>query len=104
MKSYQTNRALWCVMSVVVFIAMGLLLEFSEGKSLFNLFGAWIDTLFSSRQAPATVTPLIPPRLGLLLWMGTWLAPWCLVAVVAGWFFQSVVVIVRSRMRRDPKI
>ena len=96
LKTYKTNRWLWCVTSLVALAAIGVAVQFRVVKvgdvSLARRLFEIASDLFAGREEVASIFAVVLVS-----------AIWSLVAVVIGWFVQSIVVIVISRMREKSK-
>jgi hypothetical protein len=85
LRVHKTRRALWVVLSILVFVAVGFLVRGDvkgEHPSLFLLMAWGVASVFSGSEGLDAVPAVA-------LWLGTWM----LVSAVIGWFLQGVAVL-----------
>ena len=89
MRTYKANRWAWCLASVVVFIGIGLLVQFDNkgvNAPLGLLVLGWVWALLMGAE-PLRFLPMV----------AGWIALWFAVALALGWLLQSLVVIAVSK-------
>jgi hypothetical protein len=92
MRTYKANRWLWCLASVVVFVGIGLLVQFDNkgvNAPLGLLVLGWVWALLTGAE-PLRFLPMV----------AGWVALWFAVALVLGWLLQSLVVIAASKYEK----
>ena len=92
MRTYKTNRWLWCLASVFVFVGIGLVVQFDNkgvNAPLGLLVLGWVWALLTGAE-PLRFLPMI----------AGWVALWFVVALVVGWLLQSLVVIAASKYEK----
>lgn len=96
LRTYTTNRWLWCALSLVAFVVVGLAVQFRVVKvgdvSLASRLFQVASDLLAGREEFASIRAV-----------GLVLAIWIVVAVMLGWFLQSIVVIAVSWIRERSK-
>jgi hypothetical protein len=92
MRTFKANLWLWCLASVVVFVGIGLIVQF-DNKGVNAPLGVlvldWIWALLTGAES-----------LRFLPMVAGWLALWFVVAIALGWLLQSLVVIAASKHER----
>jgi hypothetical protein len=91
-RTYKAKRWLWCVASVVVFVRIGLLVQFDNkgvNAPLGLLVLGWVWALLTGAE-PLRFLPMV----------AGWVALWFAVALVLGWLLQSLVVIAASKYEK----
>src|SRR2546430_16771238 len=91
LRVHKTNWKLWCAMSALVFLAIGLIVHFNikgNNASLLRWTAESIQFVFSDTGSHIANSE----RLGYLLFVAANIVVWGFVAAVIGWFLQCVVV------------
>ena len=96
LRRYKTNRWLWCALSLVAFVAIGFTVQFRVVK---------VGDVTLARRLFEIISELVAGRdeFASILAVALVSAIWIVVAVIFGWFLQSLLVIFISRTRERSK-